>query len=977
MASERPSAARSSLGARVVLSIALVGAVALALFFGLWAPRQRAQALQEWRARLTAMAEDRRAFVESWVREGLAAASLPATYPTATHLAGGRRGPPFPYPVEQGAAGHLRQLLTELVARHGLTACYLLDETGRELASSGGAALADGEIRQAVRAAAGGAGPVVELIGPGEEARGLFAVAVARSSPPAAVVAVVDPGHSLFPALRQDPLLTRSGETVLVRHDDAEHVVLISPLRHRPTGAGLRVPGSQVSGPSPAPGAQQAGAFADYTGRRVLAVTRRVPIVSWDLVAKIDEDEALARWRRDMRQAGLAALSLYLALVGIGYGAWRRQRAAYQLELSRQESRLGLALEQANDVVFIVRRDGTVLDVRGGVEKLYGWRPEELLGRHAADFRVPEERDRALANMERIAAEGSLVFGSLHRRKDGSDVPVEISARLIRHGGEDLFFAIARDVSQRQATEGALRASEERFRRLAENAPVVIYRMRLVPEIAFEYVSPAAETVAGYTPDEFYADPDLARRIVHPDDRKLLAPLVRGEPPAGPVEFRSLRKDGSLVWTEHRLSPIRDASGRVVALEGLVLDVTARKRAEETLQQTQRQLLQAQKIEAVGRLAGGVAHDFNNLLNVITGYAEMLGRQLGADHPGRPRLDQILKAADRAATVTRQLLAFSRRQVLQPRVVDLNAAVADLEKTLLRLIGEDVELTTRLAPGLGSVKVDLSQLEQVIMNLAVNARDAMPRGGRLTIETAEVDFDVPYTLTHEPARPGPYVMLAVADTGIGMDAELRSHIFEPFFTTKPAGKGTGLGLATVYGIVKQSGGYVWVYSEPGQGTTFKIYLPRVDARPERAAAAAAPVQLARGDETVLLVEDQTDVRELAREALSELGYKVLVAAGVEEARNLEQACREPIHLLLTDVVMPRASGRQIAEELLPRRPGLRVLYMSGYTSDIVAAHGVLEAGVHLLEKPFTMLALARKVREVLDEAGPPGTAPPG
>jgi PAS domain S-box-containing protein len=786
---------------------------------------------------------------------------------------------------------------------------------------------------------------------------------------------VVDPERALYPALRLDLALTRSGETNLLLLEGRE-LVHLSPLRHLPRPApGLRVPRERLPAPGPAGVAEAPATFADYRGRRVLAVARDLRDVPWRVVAKVDEEEALAAWRRDTRQAGLAALSLYIALVGIGYGAWRRQRAGYRLALARQETQLGVALEHANDVLFIARRDGTVIDLRGGVERLYGWRAEELLGRHAADFRLPEERHLAFENIERVARAGSLLFDSVHRRKDGGSVPVEISARLLRQDGEELFFGIVRDASERQAArrkaeeaERALRASEERFRRLAENAPVIIYRLRLDPGPAFEYMSPAALAVTGYAPEEFYADPELVLRITHPEDRERLARLLRGELTAQAVEIRSLRKDGTLVWKEHRANAVRDAAGRVVALEGLVVDVTERKRAEESLRQTQQQLLMAQKMEAVGRLAGGVAHDFNNLLNVITGYAEMLGRTLGAEHAARPKLEQILKAADRASAVTRQLLAFSRRQVLQPRIVDINGVVSDLEKSLLRLIGEDVELATRLAPDLGWVKVDPGQLEQVVMNLAVNARDAMPQGGRLTIATDNVDFDVPYTLAHEPAQPGRYVMLAVSDTGVGIDPEVRAHIFEPFFTTKPAGKGTGLGLATVYGIVKQSGGYIWVYSEPGQGTTFKIYLPRVDAPVTSGGAAVLHPQPARGHETVLLVEDQAEVRELAREALTELGYRVLVAAGPEEALRIEQAFPETIELLLTDVVMPRASGRQLAEELRARRAGLRVLYMSGYTSDIVASHGVLDAGVQLLEKPFTLEALARKVREAL-EAG--------
>jgi PAS domain S-box-containing protein len=428
-----------------------------------------------------------------------------------------------------------------------------------------------------------------------------------------------------------------------------------------------------------------------------------------------------------------------------------------------------------------------------------------------------------------------------------------------------------------------------------------------------------------------------------------------------------ISRDGREIPVSQVIVAHKSPNGTVDYLSTIARDLTERKRLEQEFRQ-------AQKMEAVGRLAGGVAHDFNNLLTIITGFSEILLNTLRNDHSAHQFVQEIRMAGERAASLTRQLLAFSRKQMLSLEILDLNSIVGNMEKMLRRLIGEDIRLTTILEPHLHPVKVDVGQMEQVVLNLAVNARDAMPQGGKLTIETANVDLDSTYGYLRPEVPSGPYVLLALADTGCGMTEEVKAHVFEPFFTTKEPGKGTGLGLATVYGIVKQSGGFIYVYSEPGQGTTFKIYLPRcVEAGTPRRPGSRSGLA-AGGTETILLVEDQKEVRSLAQQALAMNGYTVLEAGSGGEALRIAKQYQARIDLLVTDVVMPGMSGRELAGHLLGQLPGLKVLFMSGYTDDAVVRHGILSADANFLQKPFTPYGLARKVREVLDPADHPASA---
>ena len=512
---------------------------------------------------------------------------------------------------------------------------------------------------------------------------------------------------------------------------------------------------------------------------------------------------------------------------------------------------------------------------------------------------------------------------------------------------------------RRREAEAAerLRRSEAEHRSLIEHAPLGIFRV--TPEGQPLTANPALLRMVGYGSAEELPRPDvLSGLFADPEERQRLRTQLQTSEAAA-FETRWKRRDGTIITVRVNVRMVRGAGEAVEFYEGMVEDVSEQRLLEA-------QFRQAQRLEAVGRLAGGVAHDFNNILTAITGYSDLLLDDLAPDDPKRPDVKEIKAAAARAAALTRQLLAFSRKQVLQTRVLDLNAVVRGLETMLRRLLGEDVRLEVALGLDLGAVRADPGQIEQVVLNLAVNARDAMPEGGRLTLETANVSLDEEYARAHPGASAGPHVLLAVSDTGTGMDEATRSRLFEPFFTTKAVGKGTGLGLSTVYGIVKQSGGSIWVYSEPGRGATFKIYLPRVDAPVEEPLAVRAPAPVRGGHETVLLAEDDAGVRDVVASTLEQKGYRVLRASDGQVALELARALTDSIALLITDIVMPGRTGRELAETLGAERPGLKVLYLSGYTDDAVVRHGVLEAGVPFLQKPFTPAALAAKVRDLLD-----------
>jgi two-component system, cell cycle sensor histidine kinase and response regulator CckA len=640
--------------------------------------------------------------------------------------------------------------------------------------------------------------------------------------------------------------------------------------------------------------------------------------------------------------------------------ALREEKTRAEAALRDSERCFRALVENSADGSALVTADGTYLYSSPASNGVLGYTPKELGGRnvfeliHSADLKGAREMFTQLLREPGRVLAGHFRF----HHKNGSWRWVQVVGKnLLADPSVGAVVINYRDVTESKRADDELAASEERFRK-AFNASPEPMTISHWPEGRYMDCNESFLRITGYRREEVIGRTDTEVRFwPKPEDRARCMQFLEEHARAIELEVIFGAKSG-----EERTGLF---SAEVIEIRGeqcvlaVMKDVTERRSLEE-------QLRLSQKMEAVGQLAGGVAHDFNNLLTVILGYAILLLKDLVPEDPRRAPLEGIKQAADRAAALTQQLLAFSRRQVLAPRLLDLNAVVADMDKMLRRLIGEHIELSTVLAPELGLVKADPGQIEQVIMNLVVNARDAMPIGGKLTIETGHVELDEACARRRTVGTSGPYVMLAVSDTGHGMDEDTRARVFEPFFTTKEKGKGTGLGLAVVYGIIKQSGGSVWVYSEPGIGSTFKAYLPKVETTTEKPEATTANKRSRRGTETVLLVEDEAAVRSLVRDILESNGYVVLEASRAVEALEASQQHEGPIQLLLTDVVMPDIGGRKLADRLKASRPEAKVLYMSGYTDTAIVQHGLLEPGVAFLQKPFTPEALSRKVREVLD-----------
>jgi PAS domain S-box-containing protein len=621
--------------------------------------------------------------------------------------------------------------------------------------------------------------------------------------------------------------------------------------------------------------------------------------------------------------------------------------------------RLAAIVESSDDAIIGITLEGIVTDWNPGAERMLGYSRSEMIGQSISRIIPPDRLGEPSRSLLRMVEGDQVIRNETVRvRKDGKQIHVATTISPLRDSAGNVVgdSAIFRDITERKMMEEAHRRSEASFRSFVQNAPYGI--LRTTPDGRIVQANPALVEMLGYSSEQEVLGLNMSRDVYrNPKDREEATQWARKQDSVQGIEVDWKHKTGRTFTIRSAANVVRDREGRVEFLEGFIEDISDRRALEL-------QLRQRQKMEAIGRLAGGVAHDFNNLLGVISGYAELVAEQIDPHSELQNSVLQIRKAADRAAGLTRQLLAFSRQQVLETKVLNLNSIVEDMSKMLPRLLGEDIELHVSLDPKAGTVKADQSQIEQVLLNLAVNARDAMPAGGQLTIQTGRVRFDSGLGLKHPSMAPGEYFLLSVRDTGMGMDKQTQAHIFEPFFTTKERGRGTGLGLATVYGFVKQIGGYVWVESEPGVGSTFEIYLPLACEKAPQNSSCAAVAASGPGTGTVLLVEDEESLRTLTRSILEQGGYTVIEAGNGTEAVEIAKGYPDPIHLLLTDIVMPGMNGRTVAEKVGQLHPGMRVAYMSGYTGFSTQEADDLNAVI--IAKPFTRDVLLQKLSEALE-----------
>ena len=813
--------------------------------------------------------------------------------------------------------------------------------------------------------------------------------------PVAALILSADASAFIYPLIHFWPAEGTTAETLLVAREE-DDVVFLNEAKYRVESAsvGLRVPVTQTRlvEVQAALGTNGVIHGKDYRGASVLADVRAIPNSSWALVTKIDQSEIRAEVQRRSKNIALyvgLGILLAAALTAVGYR--RRQfvlyRNLYRIEKEQRtaQQKYRTILYSIGDAVIVTDDEGRVSQMNPVAEHLTGWTEPEAVGKPLDEvFHIIDEETRQpLENpVWRVLRDGQIIGLASHTllvARDGTERPIADSGapvhdELSAMRGVVLIF---RDQSAEHASQKALQESERRLSTLLNNLPGMAYRCENDALWTMRFVSEGAQPLLGYAPADLISNARVAyAELIHPEDRDYVSDTVCKAVLARQtftLEYRVRTADGSEKWVWERGCAIHKADGSFDAIEGFIIDITERRQSSEEQAKLEKQLQQSQRIEAVGRLAGGVAHDFNNMLAVIVGTVELSMERLAKTDPLHADLQEILKASRRSAALVKQLLAFASKQPIVPRVLNLNETISGMITMLGRMVGEDIGLEWSPGANLWNVKMDPSQIDQILVNLVVNSRDAISGIGQISIETHNVNAEALRERLPPGAGACDYVLIAVSDDGCGMTAEQQTHIFEPFFTTKGKGAGTGLGLSTIYGIVKQNRGFIKIFSEPGKGARFSIFLPRAEqpedaAEPEKAAEPPPSPPAAPGSATILLVEDEPALLGLTEALLKRLGYTVLPAGGPLEALERARDFSGAIDLLMTDVVMPEMSGRDLWRHLAQLRPSLKCLFMSGYTADIIAQHGMIQSDIHFLQKPFTKDTLAANIRQALSGA---------
>ncbi|MFH0784395.1 MAG: ATP-binding protein [Pseudomonadota bacterium] len=814
----------------------------------------------------------------------------------------------------------------------------------------------------------------------------LFADSEQSSSLIGSLVLVNNASQFLYPLIQFWPAPSKTAETILVTRD-GDHVLFLNELRHQTnTALKLRIPLSQTDVPAVMAIQGKTGFLRgkDYRGVEVASMIMPIPDSSWFMITKVDAAEVYSEWRFQSILI-LSLLAGLTAFVGVsGLVVLQREKKVHYRALYFAESLLranverhSVTLKAIGDAVIAADARGIVELLNPVAELLTGWTGGEAEGKPLEEIFCiinEETREKVESPVGKVLREGVVVGLANHTilvARDGTERCIADSGAPIRDADGTItgVVLVFRDQTAEYAAQKDLAKSEERLQLALNATSEALWDWDLPSGVV--YRSPHYDKLVACKPEEDQSDFEFFKNTVHPDDLSHVLETIekhkKGMHAAIEVDCRLASYSEDTRWLRIKGGVVsRAADGAPLRMVGTLSDITEQKQNAETRAKLERQVQQLQRIEAIGQLAGGVAHDFNNMLGIILGHAELAMAEIDQTQPTFAHLREIQDAAKRSADITRQLLAFARKQTITPREIDLNATIAGMLKMLRRLIGEDIDLAWMPGFELWQVKVDPSQVDQILANLCVNARDAISGVGKITVETENRTFDEDYCRNYPDVVPGEYVMLSVSDTGVGMSKETMAHIFEPFFTTKVVGEGTGLGLATVFGAIKQNNGFINVYSEPGQGTTFRIYLPRFVNSSEKVRAEQESKLAVGGNEIILLVEDERKNLEMISAMLEKLGYSVIAASGPREAIQLMEEITTDINLLITDVIMPEMNGWDLAERLLFSQLGMKCLFMSGYTADIISKQGVLAEGVNFIQKPFSKNELATKIREVLE-----------